>query len=63
MIDDLKLSVRRSRITPEMVRDIKLRLAKGEFQHDIAALHGLNQGRISEINTGKINDLGERLTS
>lgn len=35
------------------VRSIKRRLLNGDIQHDIAADHGINQGRISEINTGK----------
>ena len=35
------------------IRNIKKRLKKGEFQHHIAADYGINQGRISEINTGK----------
>lgn len=37
----------------EVYRDVKLRLAAGELQHDIAADLGWNQGRISEVNTGK----------
>lgn len=32
---------------------IRERLRRGDFQHDIAADYGLNQGRISEINTGR----------
>lgn len=32
---------------------IKARLLKGDLQHRIAADYDLNQGRISEINTGK----------
>lgn len=32
---------------------IKARLKRGDHQHDIAADYGLNQGRISEINTEK----------
>ena len=32
---------------------IRQRLANGEIQHDIAADLGINQGRISEVNTGK----------
>ena len=31
---------------------IRERLATGEFQHDIAADLGLNQGRVSEVKTG-----------
>jgi len=41
------------RLNDEMIRTIWERLRKGEHQHDIAAAYGLNQGRISEINTGK----------
>lgn len=43
----------RAKLTPEIVAEIRKRLAKGEYQHDIAADLGLNQGRISEVNTGK----------
>ena len=35
---------------------IRARLALGEIQHDIAADLGINQGRISEVNTGKRGD-------
>lgn len=46
---------RRSRVklTPEIIAEILRRLALGDYQHDIAADLGINQGRISEINTGK----------
>lgn len=37
----------------DIYREVKLRLAAGELQHDIAADLGWNQGRISEVNTGK----------
>ncbi|WP_171240266.1 hypothetical protein [Ruegeria sp. HKCCA5491] len=40
-------------LTPEQVSTIKARLAQGDFQHRIAADFDLNQGRISEIATGK----------
>lgn len=40
-------------LTAQDIADIKARLRRGEYQHDIAADYGLNQGRISEINTGK----------
>jgi len=40
-------------LTSQDIADIKQRLLRGEYQHDIAAKYGLNQGRISEINTGK----------
>jgi hypothetical protein len=42
-----------SNLTSQDVADIKQRLLSGEYQHDIAAKYGLNQGRISEIKTGK----------
>ena len=41
------------KLTPAQVVIIKARLANGEYQHRIAADFGLNQGRISEIATGK----------
>lgn len=40
-------------LTPEQVSIIKSRLARGDYQHRIAADFDLNQGRISEIATGK----------
>ena len=40
-------------LTPDQVSKIKARLVPGEFQHRIAADFDLNQGRISEIATGK----------
>lgn len=43
----------RAPYTPETYREVKRRLADGEYQHDIAADLGWNQGRISEVNTGK----------
>jgi hypothetical protein len=44
---------RRSPLTRELIAIIKRRLLNGEFQHDIAADYGLNQGRVSEILNGK----------
>ncbi len=44
---------KRAKLTQEVIRMIKERLRLGELQHDIAADLGINQGRISEINTGK----------
>ena len=41
------------KLTPEQVSIIKARIAMGEYQHRIAADFDLNQGRISEIATGK----------
>jgi hypothetical protein len=37
----------------EAIWEIRRRLAAGELQHDIAADLGINQGRVSEVNTGK----------
>lgn len=43
----------RAKLTDEVIRSIWERLRAGHFQHDIAADLGLNQGRISEVKTGK----------
>jgi hypothetical protein len=43
----------RAPYSDEVFRQVKERLAAGEFQHDIAASLGWNQGRVSEVNTGK----------
>ncbi|MCH2497362.1 MAG: hypothetical protein MK104_10145 [Erythrobacter sp.] len=43
----------RAKLTDETIRAIWDRLRLGEMQHDIAADFGINQGRISEVNTGK----------
>jgi hypothetical protein len=40
-------------LTVEDVAVIKSRLLQGDFEHRIAADYDLNQGRISEIKTGK----------
>lgn len=40
-------------LTPELASIIKARLRRGEFQYVIAADYVINQGRVSEINTGK----------
>lgn len=37
----------------EVYLEVKARLAAGEYQHDIAASLGWNQGRVSEVKTGK----------
>lgn len=42
------------KIPPEAVPAIKRMLLEGMKQHDIAAIYAVNQGRISEINTGKM---------
>lgn len=39
-------------VTPEMAAKIKHLLNLGMTQHDIAAHFRINQGRVSEINTG-----------
>lgn len=43
----------RAPLSDETYCIIRQRLANGEFQHDIAADLGINQGRVSEVNTGK----------
>jgi predicted XRE-type DNA-binding protein len=43
----------RARLNEETIRFIKKRLQAGHFQHDIAADLGINQGRVSEVKTGK----------
>lgn len=40
-------------ITAEIAAWIKLMLGRGLFQHQIAAFFGVNQGRVSEIKSGK----------
>jgi predicted XRE-type DNA-binding protein len=40
-------------ITAEMASYIKRLLAAGLYQHQIASAFKINQGRVSEINTGK----------
>ena len=44
----------RAPYTPEVFDDVKRRIAAGEYQHDIAASLGWNQGRVSEVKTGKL---------
>lgn len=44
---------KRAKLTDDVIRDIWRRLKLGHFQHDIAADLGINQGRISEVKTGK----------
>lgn len=43
----------RASLTAETIRLIMERLKLGHFQHDIAADLGINQGRVSEVKTGK----------
>lgn len=49
----------RAPLTDDIIRMIWARLRRGDYQHDIAADLGINQGRVSEVNTGK---RGGRLT-
>ena len=42
-----------TKLTPQEVSIIKARIVRGDYQHRIAADFDLNQGRISEIATGK----------
>jgi DNA-binding transcriptional regulator YiaG len=44
---------KRATLDDETIREIRRRLAEGDYQHDIAADLGINQGRVSEVNTGK----------
>jgi predicted XRE-type DNA-binding protein len=42
------------RVTAEMAAEIRyLKEKKGLYTHQIAALFGINQGRVSEVLTGK----------
>ncbi len=41
------------RVTREMAAKIKRYLLDNLAQHDIAAMFGINQGRVSEIKNGK----------
>lgn len=43
----------RAVLNDETIREIQRRLALGDLQHDIAADLGINQGRVSEVKTGK----------
>ncbi|SOC92577.1 hypothetical protein SAMN05216358_2733 [Rhizobium sp. AN5] len=45
---------RSPKVTPDMAAAIKLLLRRKMMQHDIAARFGINPGRVSEINTGKL---------
>jgi predicted XRE-type DNA-binding protein len=41
-------------MTPELAAQIKALLGQGLQQHQVASILKINQGRISEVNTGKI---------
>ena len=53
MIHERPEHFKRAPYSKEVFCEVKQRLAAGEFQHDIAADLGWNQGRVSEVNTGK----------
>ena len=42
-------------VTPEMAAKIKRLLDQGLYQHQIASVLGINQGRVSEVNTRKLH--------
>lgn len=46
---------RSPQVTPAMAAEIKAMLAQGLYNHQIAAHFGINQGRVSEVNTGKLH--------
>ncbi len=47
------MKVASQRLTQDMVRQIKVLLETGlYYQHQIAAMVGVNQGRISEVKNG-----------
>jgi hypothetical protein len=52
-LDEEKPKRERAPMAPETYHEIRRRLAVGHLQHDIAADLGINQGRVSEVNTGK----------
>lgn len=41
-------------MSPELAAKIKRLLGEGLYQHQIASALGINQGRVSEVNTGKV---------
>lgn len=53
MAFDKKGERNRARLNEETIQEIVMRLKRGDYQHDIAADLGINQGRVSEVNTGK----------
>lgn len=44
-------------VTPEIVKKVKELLKQDHNQHDIAAMIGFNQGRVSETKHGKYDHL------
>lgn len=51
--------MKNNKLSPDQIKDIQRRILNGEFQHDIAALYGLNQGRISEMKQRMMSDQKE----
>ena len=54
--DDPKKGRIRAPLCEENYHWVRERISLGELQHDIAAELGWNQGRVSEVNTGKRGD-------
>jgi predicted XRE-type DNA-binding protein len=42
-------------VTPEIAAIIKRLIGEGLYQHQIASALGINQGRVSEVKTGKLH--------
>ncbi len=53
----------RAKLNDKTIREIQKRLAAGDMQHDIAADFGINQGRVSEVKTGKRRPSNDNDTS
>lgn len=45
--------MRKVNLNDQVVATIKMALDAGYYQHNIAAYFGINQGRVSEVKTGK----------
>ena len=50
------------RLTFDDAVDVWLRYWAGEFQHDIAAFYGINQGRVNEV-LNERSHLGSKATA
>ena len=55
----ISMTRKRQKLDAATIQDVLRRLSAGEYQHDIAADLGVNQGRISEVNTGKRRSSGQ----
>jgi hypothetical protein len=62
MANPNKRNRNRAPLNAETYREIRRRLSLGDLQHDIAADLGINQGRVSEVNTGKRGAENRQLT-